>query len=218
MQGNKSAIAEYRNTKVAELTPQQSLVTRILATLIALVAIIAAAALTSSTAVTPRITATFSPELTIDYLVHASPTEQQCLRVTSGFTQSISQACPDCEIKSSCSVGDLYKAELEALPDSTLAARLPNGAAAYLTEDRELALSLCASSVAEEVFAMPISPKQTTSESSLAPYSRPCSIARCAKSRDIAGSAALFDVPAPSLISIKPFSFEGGFATPQSTT
>ena len=78
-QGNKSAIAEYRNTKVAELTPPQPLITRVLATLIALAAIIAATALTSSTAVTPRITATFSPELTIDYLLHASPTQQQCL-------------------------------------------------------------------------------------------------------------------------------------------
>ena len=147
-QGNKSAIAEYRNTKVAELTPPQPLVTRVLATFIALAAIIAATALTSSTAVTPRITATFSPELTIDYLLHASPTQQQCLRVTDGFTQSISQACPDCKIQSSCSVGDLHKAQLEALPDSTLAARLPNGTAAYLTEDRELALSLCASNLA----------------------------------------------------------------------
>ena len=149
-QDSKSALAEYRNTKVAELTPPQPMVTRVLATLIALIAIVAATALTSSTAVTPRVTATFSPELTIDYLLHASPTQQQCLRVTDGFTQSISQACPDCDIQSSCDIGDLHKAQLEALPDSTLAARLPNGAAAYLTNDRELALSLCASNIAVE--------------------------------------------------------------------
>lgn len=149
-QESKSAIAEYRNTKVAELTPPQPIATRALATLIALLAIIAATSLTSSKAVTPRITATFSPELSIDYLLQASPTQQQCHRVIDGFTQSISQACPECEIRSSCSTGDLHSKQLEALAGSKLAARLPNGAAVYLTNDRELALSLCASNVAVE--------------------------------------------------------------------
>ena len=149
-QKNKSAITEYRNTKVAELTPPQPVVTRTLTALIAVLSIIAATALTSSTAVTPRVTATFSPELTIDYLLHASPTHQQCQRVTESLTQSISQTCPQCDLQSSCSAGDLHSTQLEVLAGSTLAARLPNGAAAYLTEDRELALSLCASNVAVE--------------------------------------------------------------------
>lgn len=149
-QKNKSVITEYRNTKVAELTPPQPVVTRTLTALIAVLSIIAATALTSSTAVTPRVTATFSPELTIDYLLHASPTHQQCQRVTESLTQSISQTCPQCELQSSCSAGDLHSTQLEVLAGSTLAARLPNGAAAYLTEDRELAVSLCASNVAVE--------------------------------------------------------------------
>ena len=146
-QERKIAIAECHNAKVAELTPPQPVVTRILATLIALLSIVLATALTSSTAVTPRVTATFSPGLTIDYLLHASPTQQQCHRVTESFTQSISQICPQCEIQSSCGAGDLHSMQLEVLAGSTLAARLPNGVAAYLTEDSELASSLCASNV-----------------------------------------------------------------------
>jgi Undecaprenyl-phosphate galactose phosphotransferase WbaP len=146
----KSALAEYRNTKVAELTPPQPVITRVLAALIIVLTGILAAALTNSSAVTPRITASFSPALTIDYLLNASPTEQQCERVAERFILSISRACPECAIQSSCNKGDLYRDQLETLASSTLAASLPNGSAAYVTADRELALSLCASNVAVE--------------------------------------------------------------------
>ena len=149
-QNGKSAIAEYRNTKVAELTPPQPITGRLLAAVIVSLAITFASVLTSSAAVTPRLTATFSPALTIDYLLFASPTERQCARVVHGFTQTIFQECPECDIRSSCSAGNLHAKQLEKLADSTLVARLPNGAAAYLTEDRELALGLCASTAALE--------------------------------------------------------------------
>ena len=149
-QNGKSAIAEYRNTKVAELTPRQPVITRVLAALIIVLTAVLATALTSSSAVTPRITTSFSPALTIDYLLNASPTKQQCERVVERFTLSISRACPECEIQSSCNEGDLHREQLRTLASSTLAASLPNGSAAYLTEDRELALSLCASNVAVE--------------------------------------------------------------------
>ena len=149
-QNGKSAIAEYRNTKVAELTPPQPITGRLLAAVIVSLAVTFASVLTSSSAVTPRLTATFSPALTIDYLLFASPTERQCERVVHGFTKSISQECPECVIRSSCTAGNLHAKQLEKLAASTLVARLPNGAAAYLTDDQELALGLCASTAAIE--------------------------------------------------------------------
>ena len=113
-QERKIAIAECHNAKVAELTPPQPVVTRILATLIALLSIVLATALTSSTAVTPRVTATFSPGRTIDYLLHASPTQQQCHRVTESFTQSISSNLSP-GIQTGYGAGDLHSMQLEVL-------------------------------------------------------------------------------------------------------
>ena len=146
--GGEHLVIDYQSAKVAELTAPQPMITRLLSLAIILVGLLGASLLSTSSAVTPSIRATFSQALTIDYLLKPSPTAQQCQRVLREFTKSISGACPQCEIKTSCATGNTYSQSIHALSNNTLVARLPNGIAAYITDDLELAQGLCASTAA----------------------------------------------------------------------
>ena len=145
-----SIIAEYKNTKVAELTPRQPLVSRLLTFILVAGSLAIASLWSSSNSWSPHVSAEFSDDLTIDYFLLPSPTETQCARVTEEFAKSISTSCPSCVVSAACPVGDLFKHSVASLQPDTLVATFPKGIAAYLTTDRILANNLCATSASLE--------------------------------------------------------------------
>ena len=147
---SNSIIAEYKNTKVAELTPRQPLVSRLLTLIFLAVALIIASLWSSSDSWSPRVNAQFSDDLRIDYLLLASPTQTQCTRVTEEFAKSISNSCPSCVVSATCPAGDLFKDTVASLQPDTLIATFPKGIAAYVTADRTLSKNLCATSASLE--------------------------------------------------------------------
>ena len=147
---SQSIIAEYKNTKVDELTPRQPMVSRMLAVIFIGVIGAGASLLSLSNSWSPRVSAVFSDELKVDYTLLPAPTFAQCERITEELTASISEACPSCATSATCVRGDTFESAIASLTPETLIAAFPKGFAAYVTTDSTLARSLCASSASLE--------------------------------------------------------------------
>jgi Undecaprenyl-phosphate galactose phosphotransferase WbaP len=159
----RSVVAEYKNTKVAELTPPQGMATRLLAAVLLLATAVIMSGMSTSGFFTPRITAQFSESVSIDYLLFAAPTERQCLRVTEAYANSISEACPECLLEQMCTPADLHQNLIQALPASSIVAKLPRGVAVYSTTSVELSRDMCTSTAAYDADIECIEGKNTDS-------------------------------------------------------
>lgn len=147
---SQSIIAEYKNTKVAELTPRQSIISRILAVIFIGVIGTGASLFSLSNSWSPQVSAVFSDKLTVNYVLLPTPTVSQCERITEELVASLSTACPSCATSAGCLRGDVFESTVASLKPETLIAAFPKGVATYLTADNMLARSLCASSASLE--------------------------------------------------------------------
>ena len=129
----RSVVAEYKNTKVAELTPAQGMATRLLAATLLLMTVVIMSGVSTSAFFTPRVTAQFSENVSIDYLLFAAPTKRQCLRVTEAYANSIRGACPECLLEQMCTPADLHHNVIETLPANSIVAKLPRGVFPFQT-------------------------------------------------------------------------------------
>lgn len=149
--GARAVIAEYKNTKVGELTPKKSLSSSLMILFAILFAMLLSSLLSTSQSFTPSISAKFSDKLSINYLFFPAPTRAQCIRLTSQFEVAIMNTCVACKINTLCQEGNHYETLLTALPSNTVIAKFPNGVASYATADQSTAQSLCESTAIYDV-------------------------------------------------------------------